>query len=141
MTQPEDLRYPVICFARDDAISVVNSPGELHSCNAVAWFRNRYFEDLRVIDAVATPFRVQSATLARPLYDWRRILARTTNKNLLIVRDLESLGEASLAEAKQTAIEWLQRAPEFGESAFALPEWERLISQASSTEILCDVFS
>ncbi len=140
LAKPEHLNYPVLCFARDNSVSVARYPAELCGCNATAWFGNRYFDELRLFDAAAMPYRVHSAQLATPLYGWRRILARVRNQKLVAVLELECLGEASLANAKETAIQWLHRAPDFWEEALDLPEWESLVAQAADMNALCAVF-
>jgi hypothetical protein len=141
LTRPDELEYPFICFSRDNSVSVASSPAEFHSCNALAWFRNRYFDDLLVFDAAAAPYRVRSARLATPLHGWRRLLARARNRELVVVLELEYLGEASLDRAKQTAIDWLHRAPDFWEAAYDISEWERIVSQAPNMEALCAAFT
>jgi hypothetical protein len=113
---------------------------QLCQCNATAWFRNRYFEDLLVIDAAAKPYRVRTAELARPLRGWRSVLARSINQNLSVVLEMERDGEASVAAAKETAVEWIHREPEFWESSFALSEWERRVSSTSDMNGLTDLF-
>ena len=141
MTRPEDLHYPVLCFGRDDSVSIARSAAELRSCNSVAWFRNRYFDELRLFDAFATPYRVRSARLAAPLAGWRGLLARALNSRLVADLELEPLGQASLAEAKATAIRWLHRRPEFWEASDDLAQWERRVSEAASMDALCAVLA
>ncbi len=141
MKHPDQLTYPVLCLARDGSISVATSADELCRCNALAWFRNRYFDDLRLFDATATPHRVVTALLATPLRGWRLLAARVANRQLLVVLDLERVGSPSLADAQATAIEWLRRAPDFWQESYELPEWERFVSEARTMEALCAVFS
>ena len=139
--QAEALRYPVLCLSRDNSVSVAASSEHLRRCNATAWFRNRYFEDLRLLDASATPYRVRSAALVVPLSVWRRFLVRLLNRRLVVTLDLEALAPPSLAEAKRTVTAWLHRAPDFWEASRDLSEWERLCSQAPSMEALCSLFA
>jgi hypothetical protein len=139
--QPETLKYPVLCLSRDNSVSVTASSEHLRRCNATAWFRNRYFEDLRVVDASATPYRVRSAALVVTLSAWRRILVRLLNRRLVVTLELEVLAPPSLAEAKRTVTAWLHRAPDFWEASRDLPEWEHLVSHAPSMEALCSLFA
>jgi len=140
LAKPEALEYPALCCSRDNSVVAVESAGALCSCNARAWFRNRYFDDLLLFDARATPYRVVEAELASPLGRWKRLLARLLNRRLVVVLELERLGEPSLSQAKQTAIQWLHRAPDFWEPSYDLPEWEHLISNAQAMESLCAAF-
>jgi hypothetical protein len=141
MTPVNSLPYPVLCLAHDNSVSVAQTPTELQSCNAVAWFRNRYFADLRLFDADGSSYRVSSAELTEPLHGWRCIVARAFNQNLVVVIEVESLGNRSLEAAKAATIEWVRRAPEFWEAAYDLPELEALVQRSPDMEALCAVFA
>ena len=134
------LAYPALCCSRDNSVVAVKSASELCSCNARALFRNHYFDDLLLFDSQATPYRVIEVKLASPLSKWRCLVARLLNQPLVVVLELELLGAPSLSRAKQTAIQWLHRAPEFWEAAYELPEWERQIAEANGMESLCAAF-
>ena len=67
-------------------------------------------------------------------------MARLLNRRLVVVLELEQLGEPSLSRAKQTAIQWLHRAPDFWEASYDLSEWEHLISNAPAMESVCAAF-
>jgi hypothetical protein len=138
---PDELAYPVLSLAFDSSVSVATSSTELCRCNALAWFRHRYFDDLRLFDATATPYQVRSAELGTPLRGWRRLLARVANRQLTVILALERVGPSSLDHARATVIEWLRRAPEFWEEARDLDEWERLVAEGPSIEALCAMFS
>jgi hypothetical protein len=131
----------VLCFARDHSISVASTPEELQRCNALAWYRNRYYGDLRVIDAVATPYRVGAVELARPLDGWRRLAARIRNQELEVVLQLEQLGGPSLDAAREMAIDWIHQAPEFWEAAYELDDLESRLRDCSDMEALCTLFA
>jgi len=141
MTPVSSLPYPVLCLARDNSVSVAWTPTELQACNAVAWFRNRYFDDLRLFDAVGSSYRVSSAELAEPLRAWRRVVVRFLNQNLAVVLEVESLSSPSLEAAKQATIEWIHRAPEFWEAAYNLHELEALVQQSPDMETLCAILA
>lgn len=141
MIPVNSLTYPVLCLARDNSISVARTPTELQACNAVAWFPNRYFDDLRLFDAGGSSYRVSSAELAEPLHGWRRGFARILNQNLAVVLEVESLSGPSLEAAKQATIEWIHKAPEFWEAAYDLPELEALVHRSPDMEALCAVFA
>lgn len=140
MTPVNSLAYPVLCLARDNSVSVARTPTELQACNAVAWFRNRYFDDLRLFDAGGSSYRVSSAELARPLYGWRRFIARLLNQRLTVALEVERAGSPSLDAAKQATIEWIHRAPGFWEAAHDLPELESLVRRSPNMEALCAIF-
>ena len=141
MILAERLDYPVLCFAHDHSVSVASTPEDLQTCNALAWYRNRYFEDLRVFDAVATPYRVGTVDLARPLHGWRRLVARARNQELEVVLQLEKLGEPSLDAAQEMASDCIHRAPEFWEAAYELHDLESRLRDCSDMEALCALFA
>ena len=141
MTRVNSLPYPVLCLARDNSVSVAWTPKELQACNAVAWFRNRYFDELRLFDARGGSYRVSSAELAEPMRAWRSIVVRILNQDLAVVLEVESLRGPSLEAAKQATIEWIYRAPEFWEAAYDLTELEALVQQSPDMEALCAIFA
>ena len=62
-SDPEALRFPVLCLSRDHSISPVDTLDRLRQCNARAFFENRWFDDLLIIDSDASLFRVVSSLL------------------------------------------------------------------------------
>jgi hypothetical protein len=137
----DSMVYPVLCLARDNSISVARTATELRACNTVAWFRNRYFDDLRLFDAAGRSYRVSSAELVRPLHGWRRVAARILNQNLTVLLEVESLRGSSLDAAKLATIEWIHRAPEFWEAAFDLAELGAQVRGSPDMEALCAIFA
>ncbi|MBW2494202.1 MAG: hypothetical protein JRE43_05580 [Deltaproteobacteria bacterium] len=140
MATPEALEYPALCCSRDNSVVAVESASQLCSCNARALFRSHYFDDLLLFDFRATPYRVVAVEPASPLGQWKRLAARLLNRRLTVVLELERLGEPSLSRAKQTAIQWIHRAPEFWEAAYEISEWEHRIAEASGMKSLCAAF-
>ncbi len=62
MTEAE-LSYPVICLARDGSIISYFGAESIGRCNAFGYWKNRYFDDLIVIDNQARTWKVVEATL------------------------------------------------------------------------------
>lgn len=58
---PDELAFPVLCLSRDTSISVADDKAALMRCNALAFFKNRYFDNLLVIDSRRGAFRVTDA--------------------------------------------------------------------------------
>lgn len=140
MNDANSLSFPVLCFARDHSITVADSPEHLQSCNALAWYRNRYYQDMKLVDHSATPYRVVDARLAMPLAGWRRSWARVRNQRLTVALQLARGGDASLEAARQTAIEWVRRDPTFWEAAGDLAELEDRIRRSPDMTVLCQIF-
>ena len=141
MIDAHSLSYPVLCFARDHSVTVAESPVQVQACNALAWFRNHYYDGMELFDQTATPYRVVSARLASPLTGWRRWWARFRNQSLTAVLEVERAGDASLEAARQMAIEWIRMDPQFWEAAGSLPELEDRIRRCRDMSALCKVFA
>lgn len=136
-----DLAFPVLCLARDSSISVAHRPEDLAQCNALAFYRNRYFDQLHVIDSNAAPYVVTQARLDRQQGGVRRFLARLLNRRLIVVLRLAPAGPPSLADAKTHLISWVDREPSFWEASRDLEEWRRLIRSAPDIAALVRLFS
>jgi len=72
----------------------------LGRCNARAFWRNRYYEDLWVYDCAGGAFRVRSARPVQPVGAVRRVVARLLNRRLNVQIELEDLRPCSLAGLK-----------------------------------------
>lgn len=135
------LTFPVLCLSRDSSIAVAETSDRLHRCNALAFFANRYYDGLLVIDSTAARFRVVRAEAAPALSAIGRWIARAVNRRLRVELQLEALGPASLDEARRTVLEWLDRAPDFWEASRDLAEWKRLVAGAGSPRALIALFA
>lgn len=96
----EQLAYPVLCLSRDTSISVAATPEQLERCNARAFFKYRYFDDLVILDANADVFRVIASQPDQPLTGIRLWSARVRNAKLKLRLHLERAPPTSLEAAK-----------------------------------------
>lgn len=135
------LVFPVLCLSRDSSISVAESAERLHRCNALAFFRNRYYDDLVLIDSAARRFRVVRAEVVPPLSTVGRWAARALNRRLLVRVQLEEQGAPSLDEAKRIVIDWLGRAPDFWEASRDIGAWRDLVAGAGTAKSLVTLFA
>lgn len=138
--EPSDLTFPVLCLSRDSSIVPSWDREGLCRCNALAFWSNQYYRDLRVFDSTGTEFTVVDAQLQQPMSPARRFLARLINQSLSVRLRLRVEGPPSLAKAKERVSEWLDRAPEFWEAADDLDEWKRRISACEAMADLIAVF-
>jgi len=111
--EPHDLSFPVLCLARDASIVVAASLEDLCRCNALAFWGNQYYRDLRIFDSTGASYAVAGAEPERSFSAGRRFLARVFNRRLAVRLQIEAQGPPSLEAAKQRTSEWLDRAPEF----------------------------
>jgi hypothetical protein len=138
--EPSDLTFPVLCLSRDSSVVPVRDLEDLCRCNALAFWRNQYYRDLRVLDVTGSAYTVVEARLRRPMPSARRFLARLTNQSFSVKLRLRAEGPPSLATAKERVSEWLDKAPEFWEAADDLDEWKRRISTCETMADLIAVF-
>jgi hypothetical protein len=135
-----DLTFPVLCLARDSSIAVAQNADELARCNARAFYRSRYFDQLLVIDSKATQYSVAAARPPSELLGLRRLLVRLFNRQFRVPLQLAPTGVASLADAKTRVLEHLGRAPHFWEESRDLAEWKELIARARDIEQIVRLF-
>jgi hypothetical protein len=135
------LSFPALCLARDTSIIVVESPDGLRQCNALAFFKNRYFDDLLIFDSSAAQYRVASATPAEPLTGMKKLLVRVLNRRLTVQLSLTREAGASLETAKDRVLAWLRKEPDFWEASRELSEWERVVKAAPDMRRLIELFA
>ena len=130
------MTFPVLCLSRDSSIAVAETSERLRRCNARAFFKNRYYDGLLIVDATPARFRVVRAEVVPPLSAIGRWTARAVNLRLHVELQLEAQGATSLGEAKRSVVEWLDRAPDLWEASRDLDEWKRLVARAGSAKAL-----
>jgi hypothetical protein len=135
------LSFPALCLARDTSISVAESPDGLRRCNALAFFKNRYFDDLIIFDSSAARYRVASATPAEPLTRTKKWFVRALNRRLTVQLSLSRDADASLDTAKDCVLAWLKKDPGFWEASRELSEWERMVKAAPDMARLIRLFA
>lgn len=135
-----ELAFPVLCLSRDRSIAVAESPERLERCNALAFFRNRYFEDLMVVDSTGRCFRVARAEPVPPLTGLNRTLARALNRRLRVSLALGPAERRSLDEVKALVREWMDRAPDLWEASRDLDEWRAAVAGAATLPALIRLF-
>lgn len=133
-----ELTFPVL--SQDSSIAVADRPETLRSCNAVALLKNRYYENLVIIDSGGNRYRIVDVKVVPPLSTLSRWSARILNSRLQVELEIESLGPGSLEDAKRIVSEWLDRAPDFWEASREITEWRRLIARANSAKELIAIF-
>ncbi|HEU4343107.1 MAG TPA: hypothetical protein VFU31_16260 [Candidatus Binatia bacterium] len=139
--KPAELLFPVLCLSQDSSISVAESAERLHRCNALALFKNRYYDNLLVIDSKADRFRVERAEVVPALSAVGRWTARVLNRKLQVELQLEQEGSGSLDDAKRIVSEWLGRAPDFWEASRDIEEWREMVARAGTVGGLIALFS
>ena len=137
---PDELAFPVLCLSHDSSIVVAEDAYHFSRCNALAFWGNHYFRDLRVIDSKGIAYTVIEADPERAHSLMARLLARLTNRELVVRLRLRSDGAPSLATAKQLAREWLDRAPEFWEASTDLDDWRARVMACGDVSELIKVF-
>lgn len=122
----DQLCFPVLCLSRDASIAVAENAERLERCNALAFFKTRYYDDLVICDSKGAQYRVSRFELATPLSGIKKWLIRAWNRPLMIVRlTVERERQGSLTTAKEHVLIWLNKDPGFWEECRDMAEWER----------------
>lgn len=135
-----ELMFPVLCLARDSSISVAETRDRLNCCNAQAFFKNRYFDDLIIVDSRAEQFRVVRAEADPPLTGLQKWLTRAFNRRLTVHLELQREAPASMEGAKRQVIIWLEKAVDFWEETRDLAEWKQVVESARDMRQLIQLF-
>lgn len=136
-----NIKFPVICLSRDNAISPCEDAARLGRCNALAYFKNRYFEDLLIIDADFAQFRVNKAELFPELGPVQRVIARLINRKLRVRLDMEKIATPNADDAKAKISAWFDREPQFWEETAGVAAWKRRVERAPNMHALTKLFS
>jgi hypothetical protein len=113
----------------------------LSRANALAFFRNRYFDDLIIFDSHAQAFKVVRAEVVPPLSRVARAVVRALNRRLRVTLYLEIQQSMSLDDAKKLVKAWLERAPDSWEASRDIEEWRRAVDSADTARGLIMLFS
>ena len=140
LVEPIDLEFPVLCLSHDTSIVVARDADEMKRCNALAFWGNNYFRDLRVVDSNGIAYTVIDAEPDTAYSRVARLFMRLTNRAVRVRLRLRPDGSPSLAIAKQLASEWLDRAPYFWEASGELSEWKARVMACSTMGELINVF-
>jgi hypothetical protein len=133
--------FPVLCLSQDGSIAVADSAERLRRCNALAFFKNGYYDDLVVIDSRTNRFRVARVRVVPALSTVGRWFARVLNRRLQVELQLEATGSGSLDDAKQIVTEWLAREPDLWEASRDLDEWRAMVARAGTASALIALFA
>ncbi len=137
IVRTDTLAFPVLALSRDSSVSVHRDAERLSTCNAIAYWRTRYHEDMLIIDSNAAAYRVLSVEPVERITRLRRILLRTFNGRVRVNLELRAEGPPSLDRAKRMAEEWLDRAPYLWEAAEDLDAWKsRVVGCRSMSELI-----
>jgi hypothetical protein len=63
MTSVNALTYPVLCLPRKMGVCVGRTPYEIERCEAVVFWRGRFYEGLRLVDANGEAYDVVNAVI------------------------------------------------------------------------------
>ena len=133
-----ELAFPVLCLARDSSITVADCRTALTRCNALAFFKNRYFDNLLVIDSRGATFRVTPADY-KQLSTVGHVVLCLTNGQMDVNLQL-SPQRMSFAEVQESVLAWLDLAPEFWEASRDIKEWRDAVREAQSVSDLILLF-
>jgi hypothetical protein len=131
----------VLALARDGSIVPYESETALARCNARAFWRNRYYDDLFVFDADARAWRADGARLLTPVGSAGRFLARLTNGRMCVeLAWRRHPHEDGLNQARSAIEGWLGRDVVFWEASADMEEWVARVRRCLTMSELLSVF-
>jgi hypothetical protein len=136
----DQLSFPVLCLSGDSSVTAAANPEQLQQCNALAFFKNRYFDDLVIFDSNAEQFRVVRAEAAPPLVGVKKWLTRVFNRHLTVRLELQREAPASIGAAKRQVLIWLEKAADFWEESRDIAEWQEMVEAAPDMRRLLQLF-
>lgn len=92
------LRYPVIFLSRTMGVSAAESPSYLNKVSGALFWKARFFEGLRIVDATGQAHEVVSAVVRKPETAFGRRLARLFDTNISVEAETRPIGQISLVE-------------------------------------------
>jgi len=95
------LRFPVLCLTREMGVCVAGRERDLERCSAAVFWRGRFFEGLRLVDATGQTHEVVRATIRRPATWVGRRLARLLDLTITVGVETRSAGAASVDEIRR----------------------------------------
>jgi hypothetical protein len=135
------IAFPALCLSGDNSVCVFLSLDALCRCSATSLFHNRYYDGLQVFDSTGACFEVAEADPVPPASTFSQMLARLTNRPLVVQLRIVHSSTIPLAEIKDKVTEWVRRTPDFWEASRDLKEWEANISEAPTVPDLVALFA
>lgn len=138
-----DLRYPLLCLARELGVCVVQSATELERCRASVYWRAKLFHELRLVDVDGDAFVVARTRIRAPASRIGQWMARVLDLQLAV--DVEIAGLAaplSLAEVRDVIEQALAEDPETFEefSGREIVWWRHAVASCGTASELLHTF-
>lgn len=92
------LTFPMLLLSRASGVSFADSPSDLANFPAVLYWKGRFFDGLRIIDATGRAHEVISATVQRPTTKLGRWLAQLIGMTVSVQAETRAVGPVPFAE-------------------------------------------
>lgn len=127
-SDPELLLFPVLCLPRALGVFTAKNLSELTRCQSVLFWKNKLYEELKIIDASGRGYVVTKTTVRKPRSALGRWFARLLDLPVRLSLELEDRGAASLHEIKTAVSASIDEDPEaFEECSGRSVEWWGLV--------------
>jgi hypothetical protein len=128
------LPFPVLCLTRQMGVCIAGTAEDLGRCSASVFWRGRFFEGLRLVDATGQTHEVIRATIRRPARRAGQRLARLLDLTMSVEVETRSTGAASVDEIRRIMEQAVDDDAEaFEEFSGRDVEWWRRTLAASQT--------
>lgn len=141
---PWHLSYPALYMSPRLDVGVLHGGAGLSHRAAALVDRQRFYEDLRIVDADASLWRVAGARVVRPRAGWARAVASFLDLRVGVAVTLDRLGPADLGEIRRRVEQAAANDPEIlAEMTGRDPGWwretlERVAGAGELMESLAD---
>lgn len=133
--------FPVLSLSRDGSIVPYDDEESLTSCNARAFWRNRYYDDMLVFDADSRAWRVREVSVLSPPDGLARTFARLTNGPLRVTLTWSREPDRDGMDHARTQTEaWLKRDETFWEASADLQDWIGRVRGSTTIEEMLSIF-
>lgn len=137
---PWQLSCPALYMSPRLDLGVLRDGARLSRCAAALMDRQRFYEELRIVDADAHLWQVASATVVRPRAGWARAIASFLDLRLSVAVTLDRLGPADLEEIRRRVQQAVANDPEIlAEMTGRDPDWwQETLDRVTSARELMD---
>lgn len=130
-----DLHYPLLCLTRTMGVCVVQSATELERCRAVVYWRGRFYEDLRLVDANGETHTVVRTTIRKPRSSLGQGLARVLDLPIYVDLEARPGAQVSVDEVREIIRRAVDEDAETFEefSGQSVDWWHQSLSECKTT--------
>jgi hypothetical protein len=129
-----DLRYPLLCLTRQMDFCIVRSALELERCNPAVFWREHFYDNLRLVEANGETYEIARATIRSPSSLLGQWIARFLDLPISVEIEAQRTVASSLGEIKRIVEQAVDEETELFEelSGKSLNWWKQSLGESES---------